>query len=64
MNRPVSHHKCPLICNCKYTTIIYKSNHMDLFHFEIYKIILEIYNKTRKMFTTFALIINHNLHIE
>ena len=35
MNRPVSYHKCPLICNCKYTTIIYKSNHMDLFHFEI-----------------------------
>ena len=54
MNRPVSHHKCPLICDCKYTTIIYKLNHMDLFHFEIYKIILEIYNKTRKMFTTFA----------
>ena len=53
MNRPVSHHKCPLICDSKYTTIIYKLNHMDLFHFEIY-------NKTRKTFTTFALIINHN----
>ena len=35
MNRPVSHHKCPLICDSKYTTIIYKLNHMDLFHFEI-----------------------------